>query len=395
MPYWLMTLWDALEHYWVAWAVFAGQLLLTWVVAGLARRVMRWTASKLVSRSDTTLDDRLIEAGTGPVRWTILALGLRFAMTTLGAAIPAFGPGGLLAVQFGVAGKLVEGLAVLTVAALVNALAGAALDWYLSELASKSGASWDRELLPMIRKLVTGVIFFLAVSVVLQLFNVSISALVATAGVASAAIALASQETLSNMLGGLAILVDRPFRIGDVIELSEGKSGTVVEIGLRTTRIRQFDGNALVVPNRDMANSRVINYALPNPRAAIRQTIGVAYGTDLEKAKRVLLEVMKGHPEVLKDPAPGVWFTAFNNFSLDLFMSCWVASYTDRFRVTDELNMRILKAFAENGISIPFPTQDIYIRHEEDSRGKAVERTAPDADRPLEAVPGDPQDHQG
>ena len=139
----------------------------------------------------------------------------------------------------------------------------------------------------------------------------------------------------------------------------------------------------------------VINYALPTPRAAIRQTIGVAYGTDLEKAKRILLEVMKSHPEVLDDPAPGVWFTAFNNFSLDLFMSCWVASYTDRIRVTDELNMRILKAFAENGISIPYPTQDIYIRKEEDSSGKAVERTARDADRPVEAVPGDPQDHQG
>jgi len=369
--------------------------VLTYVVAGLARRVMRWAASKLVAKSDTTLDDRLVEAGTAPVRWTILVLGLRFAMTTLGGAIPTFGPGGLLAVQFGVAEKLVEGLAVLAVASLVNALIVAALDWYLSELASKSGASWDRDLLPMIRKLVTAVTYFLAASVVLQLFNVSISALVATAGVASAAIALASQDTLSNMLGGLAILIDRPFRLGDVIELSDGKSGTVVEIGLRTTRIRQSDGSAMVVPNKDMANSSVINYALPTPRAAIRQTIGVAYGTDLEKAKRILLGVMKSHPEVLDDPAPGVWFTAFNNFSLDLFMSCWVASYTDRIRVTDELNMRILKAFAENGISIPYPTQDIYIRKEEDSSGKAVERTARDADRPVEAVPGDPQDHQG
>ncbi|MBP2017971.1 small-conductance mechanosensitive channel [Symbiobacterium terraclitae] len=395
MPYWFAALQEAFVHYWVAWAVFAGQLLVTWVVAGLARRVMRWTAGKLVSRSNTTLDDRLVEAGTGPVRWTILALGLRFAMTTLGGAIPAFGPGGLLAVQFGVAGKLVEGLAALTIAALVNALAIAALDWYLTELAARSDAPWSRQLLPTLRKVVTAAIYFLAFSVVLQLFDISISALVATAGVASAAIALASQDTLSNMLGGLVLLIDRPFRVGDVIELTDGRGGTVVEVGLRTTRIRQPDGTALVVPNKDMANTRIINRGQPSSRVAIRQTVSVAYGTDPEPAKRVLLDVMNSHPEVLPDPAPGVWFTQFNSFSLELSMSCWINAGTDRARVTDELNVRILKALQENGIAVPYPTQAIHILQEEGSRGKAVERTAPDADRSGEAVPGDSADHQG
>jgi len=392
---WLQNIRTALEQYWMAWVVFAAQLLVTWLVAGLAKRILRWFANRVVSRSNNTLDDRLVEAGARPVRWVIIALGVRLALVSLGSAIPSFQAGGRYAVQFMVAGNLVEAFVVLAVAVLVNALIMAALDWYLHELAGRSGGTWDQELLPMVKKLVAVVIYFFALSIVLELFGISISALVATAGVATAAIALASQETLSNMLGGLAILIDRPFRVGDWIELNDGKVGVVVEIGLRTTRIRQFDGTALVVPNKDMANTRVINYALPTPQAAIRQTIRVTYGTDVEKAKKVLLEVMQRHPEVLKDPAPGVWLTAFNTYSLDLFISCWVASYTNRFRVTDELNMQILQAFRENGITIAVPVQDIRIRQEEDSLGQAVELPASDADRPVEAVPGDPPDHQG
>ena len=395
MDLWLQSVRAALAAHWVAWAVFAGQLLVTWFVARLAKRLLRWVANRLVNRSETTLDDRLVEAGTPAVRWVIFALGLRLALTSLGSAIPAFQAGGRYLVQFTIAARIVEALMVWAVAVLVNALIAAALDWYLSELAGRSGGTWDRELGPMVKKAAMIIIYFFAFSIILDLFNISISALIATAGVASAALALASQETLSNMLGGLAIVIDRPFRVGDWIELTDGRVGVVTEIGLRTTRIRQFDGTALVVPNKDMANTRVINYALPTPQAAIRQTIRVTYDTAVEKAKQILLDVMQSHPEVLKDPAPGVWLTTFDTYSLNLFMSCWVDSYTNRFRVTDELNMQILRAFRENGITIAIPAQDIRVQEKEDLRGETVERTAPDGDRPREAVPGHPQDQQG
>ncbi|MFB5082838.1 mechanosensitive ion channel family protein [Symbiobacterium thermophilum] len=393
MEQWLYDLRTALEQHWMAWAVFAAQLLVTWAVAGLAKRILRWIAHRVVSRSDTTLDDRLVEAGTPAVRWVILALGLRLALMSLGSAIPSFQAGGRYATQFTVAGNLAEAVVVIAVTVLVNALINAALDWYLHELAGRTDGTWDRELMPMIKKGVSAVVGFFALSIVLELFGISVSALIATAGVASAAIALASQDTLSNMLGGLAILIDRPFRVGDWIELTDGKVGVVVEIGLRTTRIRQFDGTALVVPNKDMANTRVINYALPSPQAAIRQTIRVTYDTDVEKAKKVLLDVLQSHPEVLKDPVPGVWLSAFNTYSLDLFFSCWVDSYTNRFRVTDELNMQILKAFRENGIALAIPAQHIRIQQKEDSLDQAVELPAPDGNRPVQAVPGDPENH--
>lgn len=368
------------QSYWMDWAVFGIYLVMTWVVAGLARRVMRSLIPKLTARSHTTLDDRLVKAAARPARWTVLSLGLRMSLEVLKNRIPAFQPAldgvrpaGAYATEFGWVQNVALALVILAITGMINALLRAALDWYLHELARKTNSSWDEELLPLFRRILGLLMYFIAASIIFDRFGYPITALVTTAGVASLAVALAAQETLSNMLGGLVILVDRPFRLGDVIELTDGKSGEVVEIGLRSTRIKQFDGNALVVPNKDMANSRVINLALPTPRAAIRQTIGVDYGTDMAKAKAVLLDVLTSHAEVLKDPEPGVWFTKFGGSSLELFMSCWVESYKDRFRVTDELNMRILKAFRAAGITIPYPQQDVHLYLPESAPGIAEE----------------------
>ncbi|HYG59376.1 MAG TPA: mechanosensitive ion channel family protein [Symbiobacteriaceae bacterium] len=358
---WLEYLQRLWSSYWGAWATFATYLAVSVLAASLARRFVKGVIPRLTARTSTTLDDRLVTASAGPVRFLVLTLGLRISLQALSNGIQSFQKGGLYETEFGWAAKIAGALVVLAVTGIFNGLLKAALDWYLHELATKSNATWDEELLPLGRRLLSLLLYFIAASIIFDSFGYPITALVTTAGVASLAVALAAQETLSNMLGGLVILVDRPFRIGEVIELTDGKMGEVIDIGLRSTRIKQFDGNALVVPNKDMANSRIVNFAQPNHRSAIRQTIGVGYGSDMEKAKQILLETIKSHPEVLTDPAPGVWFTTFNVSSLDLFMSCWVASYKERFRIADELNLRILKAFRENGIDIPYPQQDVHL----------------------------------
>ncbi len=361
MQPWLDYLEYIWHQNWVAWAVFAGYLALTWFLAGLTRRVLKGVVGNLTRRSDTTLDDRLVEAAAGPLRRMVLVAGLSFAVGSLENKIAAFSTGGNLANEFEMVQKGIIALVVLAVASLLNGLFRAALDWYMYEKADLREDAADKELIPVLRLAASVIIYFVATTIILDRFDQDITALVTTAGVASLAVALAAQETLSNMISGFTILVDRPFKVGDWIELGDGTVGEVIEIGLRSTRIQKFDGNALVVPNKEIANTQVINYAQPRPQAAIRQTIGVDYGTDIEKAKQVLLSVLESHPKVLKDPAPGVWFTGFGDSALNLFMSCWVASYRDRFTTTDELNMAILKAFRENGINIPFPQRDVHL----------------------------------
>ena len=358
---WITTAQAVWASHWMDWAIFGLYLVLTWIAAALARRLMRSLLPIFTARTNTVLDDRLVKAASAPVRLTVLAFGLRVALQALAGRIAAFQKGGTYGVAFGWAEQVAVALVILALTALINALLKAAMDWYIHELAAKNQGTWDEELLPLFRRLLSLLLYFIAASIIFDRFGYPITALVTTAGVASLAVALAAQETLSNMLGGLVILVDRPFRIGDVIELTDGKAGEVVEIGLRSTRIKQFDGNALVVPNKDMANSRVINYAQPDHRAAIRQTITVEYRTDIEQAKALLLRVIKAHSEILADPEPGIWFTRFGENGLDIFMSCWVASYKERFRIADELNVRILAALRGAGVSVAFPQRDVHI----------------------------------
>lgn len=358
---WKAFLLNQWQTHWAAWTYFAVGLTAAWFVSWAVKYVLKNIIHRFTSRTDSNLDDRIVAASAGPVRATVLMLGVNLALNGLQNRMAAFQEGGRFAAEFQVVDKIAGALVILTITRLLLGIFRAVLDWFVETRAVGNDRAWDEQLLPLVRRIASLMLYFIAITIILDMFEIQITALITTAGVASLAVALAAQETLSNMLGGFVILVDRPFRIGDVIELADGKMGEVIEIGLRSTRIRQFDGNAMVIPNKDIANTRVINFALPTPRAAIRQTIGVDYGTDIEKAKQVLLDTLNAHPEVLDDPAPGVWFTKFGESSLDLFCSCWVETFRNRFRVTDELNVQILKAFRENGISIPFPQRDVHL----------------------------------
>lgn len=221
------------------------------------------------------------------------------------------------------------------------------------------------------------VVYFVAFTIILGYFKISISGLVATAGVASLAIALAAQETLGNMLAGVMIILDKPFRVGDRIE-TNGLIGDVIDIGPRSTRIRTLDNTVMVVPNKDLASSRIINHVFPSPQVTIRIKIGVAYGTDLQRAKDVMLGIMNTHPDVMSDPEPAVFFTDFGESSLNLLATCSVPDYRDKFRVLDELNMSVKEQFESLGIQIPFPQRDVHFYYAEgsDDDGPETEKTA-------------------
>lgn len=349
--------------YGVPWLIFGLYLVGAWFLSGWAMKLLRGLLSRLTARGAIRLEEAQLTEAARPVRFVVMMVGLALGINALIIRLP-----GLMSSwpEFVWIERGVVALIILAITSLINGVVKAAMDWYLHNLAHQTRSTWDDELLPLLRKVVSVVLYFIAISIILTNFGVNITALVTTAGVASLAVSLAAQDTLSNVIGGIMILVDRPFRVGDMIELLDGRSGIVQEISLRTTRIRQFDGNALVVPNKDMANSRLINYAQPTLRAAIRQTIRVALDTDVDKAKEVVLRTIQAHPEVLKDPAPIVRFATFGASSLDLFMSCWVEDFNTMWRVQDELNTSILRALRAAGIELATQHQTVWIHMEDE-----------------------------
>jgi small-conductance mechanosensitive channel len=163
------------------------------------------------------------------------------------------------------------------------------------------------------------------------------------------------------MIAGFTIMLDRPFRVGDRIQLASGEKGDVVEIGLRSTKILTFENTLLIIPNESIVKEMVWNLSYPNPIIRVKVDVGVAYGTDPERVKQIMVDVAKQHPEVLDDPEPKAYLINFGDSSLDFTLVGRVANYGDQWRVQEELRIAIYKAFEKEGIEIPFPQRVVHM----------------------------------
>ena len=194
-----------------------------------------------------------------------------------------------------------------------------------------------------------------------ELWNINATPLLASAGLVTAAVALAAKDTLANFFGGISIFVDRPYLVGDYVILPEGDRGEVMEIGIRSTRILTRDDVLITVPNSVMSNSKIINQSGMVPRFRVRARVGVAYHSDPEQVEDVLLSCLEGIPEILSHPAPRVRLREFGDSSLVFDLLAWIHDPADRGRVLHIINRNILTKFREADIEIPFPQRVVHV----------------------------------
>lgn len=193
---------------------------------------------------------------------------------------------------------------------------------------------------------------------ILGVETASVVTVLATCG---AALALALQGSLSNMAGGLMLLIFRPFRVGDFLDAC-GNSGTVIEVGIFYTVLKTGDNRHVTIPNGSLLNSVMINYSKEQNRR-VDIELDVAYGTDVEKAKEIVMSLVNKHEKILKDPAPFIRMTTMAESSLKITLRVWADS-ADYWDVNLDLTEGINKAFTENGISIPYPQMDVHIKND-------------------------------
>jgi potassium efflux system protein len=177
----------------------------------------------------------------------------------------------------------------------------------------------------------------------------------------SVGIGFGLQEVVANLVCGLMLLFESPIRMGDVVTV-EGTTGTVTKIGMRATTITNWDRQECVVPNKNLITGTILNWTLTASVTRVTIPVGVAYGTDTEKARQILLDVAADHPRVVDDPAPMATFEAFADSSLTLCLLAYVPDVENRRRTITELHAEVDKRFATAGIEIAFPQQDLHLR---------------------------------
>ncbi|MBI4844819.1 MAG: mechanosensitive ion channel [Nitrospirae bacterium] len=221
------------------------------------------------------------------------------------------------------------------------------------------------DIIPFVENISKIILFIAGLMVLLSLWKVNITPLVASAGVAGAAVAFAAKDMLGNFFGGLSIFMDKPFKIGDHVVLDKGERGEVVNIGIRSTRIKTIDDILIIVPNSIIANSKVVNESAPSPVFRIRIPVSAAYGSDVNFVENILLDIAANSENILKEPGACVRFTAFGDSSLNLELLCWTREGALRGLIVHQLNSEIYKRFNASGVKMPFPQRDVHIYREE------------------------------
>ncbi len=242
------------------------------------------------------------------------------------------------------------------------------IEYYLNRLVGKTETKLDDMLVPIVRKALRITIAIIAVLLISEsILGTNIKSLLLSAGVGGIAVALAAKDTIANFFGSITIFTDRPFQMGELVKIGE-HLGPVEEVGFRSTRIRTLQGHLVTIPNSVIANSNVENIGR---RPFIRRTsnITVTYDSGHTKAKKaveIIKEVLADVPQLNTDPErpPRVYFSDFNDWSLNIYMSYWVkpADYWLYHQVNEQVNFEIMKRFETEQIEFAFPTQTLYVK---------------------------------
>lgn len=318
--------------------------ILAWLLVALFKR--------LTAHTETQLDDELLDKLRTPLVYSLLMLGLSFAVR-------------LLPISEGFQGNLIGILRTIGVVIWMSFFIK--ITRLLLTRRADGGASAlpfiKTETLPLFRNIAFILIVAVGVYMIFSIWGIDMTAWMASAGILGIAVGFAAKDTLANLFSGVFILADMPYKIGDYVVLDSGERGAVTHIGIRSTRMLTRDDVELTIPNSIMGNSKIVNQSGgPYEKFRIRIPVGVAYGSNIEHVRGLLMSVAKGNNSVCSIPAPRVRFRALGASSLDFELLSWVDQPVMRGRVTDELLTGIYNLLMSEGVEIPYSKQDLYIK---------------------------------
>ena len=321
----------------------------------LAAKLVDWIIgrilSRLVNRTRSTVDDKIVQILHRPIYYSILFMGLFISVQLFQM------PDGITDVFKG----LFKTIAVIIWAVALFQSFIHFITWYGRQ--KRKDSIIQVHTLPIFDNVGKVVIFMLAVYFIFISWDIDVTGWLASTTLVAMVVALAAKDTVANLFAGFFIMADTPYKPGDYINLDGGERGYVKTIGLRSTRIMTRDDIEITLPNSLIANSKIINESGgPKENVRVRIDISVAYGSDIDKVRSLLTEISKASESVCKDPIPRVRFRSFGDSGLIFQLHLWIEKPEDRGRIVDEINSAIYKCFIDENIEIPFPQRTIHVK---------------------------------
>ena len=240
------------------------------------------------------------------------------------------------------------------------------LEYIQKNIVDRTKTKVDDVIFDLLDKFSGAIIYATAVILALDVLGMNVMPFIAGAGVAGIAIGFAAKDTLSNLIAGVLLIIDRPFEIGDRIEVWSAPSGSatwgdVIDIGLRATKIKTTDHIIIIIPNNEIMKRDIVNYTSISTKIRVRINVGVAYDADIEKAKNLIKDVAGEAAWISKEPPPKVVVRNFGESSVDLQLRVWIDNARKRMDTISYITDKVKAAFDKNGIEIPYPKRDITI----------------------------------
>ncbi len=336
---------NTVQNWLISFGILLGAIIVAkiiyWVIGKYVKRITEKTASKL--------DDLLIDKLEEPIVYAIGILGFYwgFQRLTFGAGVDGFFR------------HMFTFIFTLNITWLVVRTVDALVEEYIVPLVEKSESDLDDQLMPLIRKLFKAILWSMGIIIGLNNAGFDVAALIAGLGIGGLALALAAQDTVKNIFGGIMVYLDKPFKITDRIVIS-GHDGVVEEVGIRSTRIRTLEGRQITIPNAQFSESPIENISR-EPSRKIVLNLGLTYETSpegMEKAMQMLKEIAEAHPSTEEDIL--VSFNNWGDFALGILFIYYIKAGEDILQTQTDINITILKRFNAEGLEFAYPTQTIY-----------------------------------
>lgn len=340
---------NTIENWGISILIILGAIIIVKLLSLLGKKVIK----PFVTGTDNHLDDVIFYSLEAPVKFAIILLGIWIAIHRL------VYPDSFV--------KVVDNAYSILIVLDITWFFGRLFSSLLQVYWGKQSNGQANKMMPIIKRTILVIVWLIGIVMALSNVGVNISALLGTLGIGGIAFALAAQDTVKNVFGAFTILTDKPFSIGDTIRV-DSYEGTVVDVGVRSTKIMNYDKRIITFPNYKITDTSIVNIS-SEPMRRVVLNLGLTYDTTSEKMKEAL-ELLKSIPQrvenVSSNPSDIVAvFTEYSDSALVIMYIYFIEKQGDILGVTSNMNMEILAAFNKAGLNLAFPTRTVYIQKDE------------------------------